>query len=109
MSIFSFYRRMFYDLPQEIQGEIFQFDPMKREMWDRVIHEIQMIPVMDQLKSKIYFHQSWYPDRWWFGFLNWYKKCGSKPNPNQAMIALIRQARWKIHWNQKLKSSYSLV
>lgn len=40
---------MFYELPKEIQDIIFYLDPTKKELFDKVVHQINFIPVLEHL------------------------------------------------------------
>lgn len=96
----------FKKLPEEIKTLIFEFDSTEKEKFDRVIHQLQYIPVLQQLKRNIKMYQV-SKDLWWICFLEnswsniWFRV--KKENPER--IESIRKGFWKeyletdLYWN----------
>lgn len=84
---------MFENLPKEIQDQIFMYDRTKTERFDKVIHQIRFIPILDQLEAKYFFYWSWYPENWWSRYLNAYRKLNRRPSRKE--VDLLVEMGWR--------------
>lgn len=82
---------MFFDLPKEIQEKIFELEPTKREKMDWVIHQINIIPVLEQLKEKKFQAGTVFP--WWRDYF-----CRRNRRPTKLEIQNYRKLYWKNYW-----------
>jgi hypothetical protein len=74
-------------LPDEIQFMIWSFDPTGKELFDKTLHQIQFIPVLQEIKYYFYTNETnWRKDIYDF------KKAFHNPT---WIVHMIRNDNWK--------------
>lgn len=90
-----------FNLPKEIQTKIFSYDSTHRDTFHKVVHQIKMIPVFDQLNEKYLFYtHSISPKPWWVFYFKAKRHIRRKTSKNE--IVFIRKIAWIHHWRKKI-------
>lgn len=94
--------------PVEIKRMIFEFDPTKREAFDKVVHQINFIHVLEDLRDKKKCFSTWhfnYPNTsWWYWHLRITRAHGQKKICDEEM-RWLKNKEWRRYRSRTLRIS----
>lgn len=90
-----------FGLPNEIESKIFMFDPTKKELFDKTVHQLNMIPVLSQLELRASVFSSWWGDEWMYFYFS-QVSIGRSTNFSEP-VEIIRDQAWNRFLKRKLR------
>ena len=101
---------MFYQLPVELRTKIFLFDRTRKELFDKVIHQIELIPVLDQILSHSNFYGNLKSTKggfWYKEYFRVFRKVRAEGfySFTEKETNITRGISWRWYWKNKMVSA----